>query len=184
MHPPIIRGAASPYELRYPDVGERETIAQLVARTQPLPELVVWAEQLGDVEWRKIPPRIVRMVSVTDRVLAEVRNATFGWDPENAGIVMRRPRTMAQLEQAFERSLYQLFGSFFMSTARDGRMHPTAYFLVLAAMRNQEDPWIGRRTLGQVAREMRGVPIVAISERPTLWETPRTIESVLQENGF
>ena len=180
-HPPTIRGAALPYEAQPENFDAPETINQLVALSRPVGELVLWGVQLSNQHWGDVTPRFVRLVQVTDQILAEVQRRTFGWEIENAGVLMRTPKTLSSIEETFVGSPYQVFGSYGVSTPRDNRSRPPMYFLVLAARREQTDPEQGRESLGQLARRLGGIPVVAISERPTLWECTRPFNTLLQE---
>lgn len=171
----MARGAALPYETHYPEAGLHQAVPELLTLSQPVgAPLVVWGEQIADGRWRDVTPRRIDLVRVSDRVLAEVQART-GVLPDNGGVLHRAPALLSDLESAFEGSAYELFGSFGVSDARDCRSDPPIVFLTLGALGDLADhvraQQIGRRptTLEQLARQLGGLPVVAVTERPTNW---------------
>lgn len=161
-------------------ITDPHALSELLSVAPPLGSLVVWAEQVGDLDWDDRRPELVELAKVSDAVLARVARETFGTEAMSVWFITRKAPQRSRLESFFEGTRYAYETTYGCSAPADNRYTPPLYFAVTALLRDMVDPRGGRVGVNGVAKALGAVPAVAHNIAPTTWRAERTFRETLK----
>ncbi len=160
-------------------ITDPHALSELLSRARPLGSLVVWAEQVGDLDWDDRRPELVELARVSDAVIARVARETFGTDAMSVWFITRRPPPRSRLDSFFEGTRYAYETTYGCSPPADNRYSPPLYYAVTALLRDMVDPRGGRVGVDQIGKVLNAVPAIAHGIAPTTWRADRTFRETL-----
>jgi hypothetical protein len=155
-------------------ITDHHALSELLSRARPMGALVVWGEQIGDLDWDDRRPEVVELAKVDDKLLRTVARETFGTEAMSVWFITRVPPWHSRMDSFFEGTRYAYDTTYGCSTLADNRYSPPLYFAVTALLRDMVDPRGGKSGVDQIARALKAVPAVAHSLAPTTWRAERT----------
>lgn len=163
-HEPVepINGLGETGEAKLSD----EALRALLGRRPPRAVVAPWALQVTDLEWQEVPhakQSSFTLLPLTDRDLNQARRGAFGAQAQVVGVLMKRPRSLADQALAFVGTPYGPVFSLAVYSLTDTRRVALPYFLTLAVLRDVAATDRGSRSPAAAARSLGGELVYAVS---------------------